>query len=232
MHAKYRHGLRHALTFLRDVHRDPATGGYAWALKWQDGTGATCSTAPIIVMASPSSCWLMPMPSWPAKTPRGPISGGDLRSHGDSASGNTTHGLYADEASARLVDHLPLSRAERQYACLRSDAGGFRGDQVKCAICTVPKPWRYNITERQAALGQRHDVGALPRRLVGRLGLQQRRQDQHLPPLGLSAGPSHRMGEAAAHPGAVQGASQRPGRLVGPARQGFVRHGARQGLGS
>jgi mannose/cellobiose epimerase-like protein (N-acyl-D-glucosamine 2-epimerase family) len=36
-HDKYRDGLRHALTFLRDAHRDPATGGYAWTLKWENG---------------------------------------------------------------------------------------------------------------------------------------------------------------------------------------------------
>ncbi|GGY01791.1 AGE family epimerase/isomerase [Massilia dura] len=29
--------LRHGLAFLRDVHRDPATGGYAWQLDWRDG---------------------------------------------------------------------------------------------------------------------------------------------------------------------------------------------------
>ncbi|WP_374377607.1 AGE family epimerase/isomerase [Dongia sp.] len=34
---KYRDGLRHALAFLRDAHRDPATGGYAWVLNWEKG---------------------------------------------------------------------------------------------------------------------------------------------------------------------------------------------------
>ena len=29
--------LRHGLAFLRDGHRDPATGGYAWLLDWQGG---------------------------------------------------------------------------------------------------------------------------------------------------------------------------------------------------
>jgi mannose/cellobiose epimerase-like protein (N-acyl-D-glucosamine 2-epimerase family) len=28
---------RHALAFLRDAHRDPATGGYAWQLRWSEG---------------------------------------------------------------------------------------------------------------------------------------------------------------------------------------------------
>jgi mannose/cellobiose epimerase-like protein (N-acyl-D-glucosamine 2-epimerase family) len=28
---------RHGLRFLRDVHRDPATGGYAWLLRWDAG---------------------------------------------------------------------------------------------------------------------------------------------------------------------------------------------------
>jgi len=29
--------VRHGLAFLRDVHRDPETGGYTWLLSWQDG---------------------------------------------------------------------------------------------------------------------------------------------------------------------------------------------------
>ncbi|MGK5074795.1 AGE family epimerase/isomerase [Janthinobacterium sp. ZB1P44] len=33
----YQAALRHGVAFLRDAHRDPATGGYAWQLKWQDG---------------------------------------------------------------------------------------------------------------------------------------------------------------------------------------------------
>ena len=32
-----RQRLRHALAFLRDAHRDPATGGYAWQLDWNKG---------------------------------------------------------------------------------------------------------------------------------------------------------------------------------------------------
>ncbi|WP_137940265.1 AGE family epimerase/isomerase [Chitinivorax sp. B] len=33
----YLQATRHALAFLRDVHRDPATGGYAWLLNWKGG---------------------------------------------------------------------------------------------------------------------------------------------------------------------------------------------------
>jgi mannose/cellobiose epimerase-like protein (N-acyl-D-glucosamine 2-epimerase family) len=29
--------VRHGLAFLRGAHRDPATGGYTWLLRWQDG---------------------------------------------------------------------------------------------------------------------------------------------------------------------------------------------------
>ncbi len=32
-----RQRMLHALRFLRDVHRNPATGGYAWQLSWSDG---------------------------------------------------------------------------------------------------------------------------------------------------------------------------------------------------
>jgi mannose/cellobiose epimerase-like protein (N-acyl-D-glucosamine 2-epimerase family) len=34
---EYLQALRHGLAFLRDVQRDPQTGGYAWQLAWQDG---------------------------------------------------------------------------------------------------------------------------------------------------------------------------------------------------
>ncbi|WP_028455607.1 AGE family epimerase/isomerase [Chitinilyticum litopenaei] len=34
---EYLAGVKHGLDFLRRVHRDPATGGYAWQLQWQDG---------------------------------------------------------------------------------------------------------------------------------------------------------------------------------------------------
>ncbi|WKB51706.1 AGE family epimerase/isomerase [Eleftheria terrae] len=33
----YRDHLQRAVRFLREVHRNPATGGYAWQLRWQDG---------------------------------------------------------------------------------------------------------------------------------------------------------------------------------------------------
>jgi mannose/cellobiose epimerase-like protein (N-acyl-D-glucosamine 2-epimerase family) len=33
----YLAAVRHGVAFLRDVHRDPATGGYAWQLAWADG---------------------------------------------------------------------------------------------------------------------------------------------------------------------------------------------------
>ncbi|MFZ6645517.1 AGE family epimerase/isomerase [Undibacterium sp. TJN25] len=35
--ADYLNALRHGLDFLRNVHRDSNTGGYAWQLSWQDG---------------------------------------------------------------------------------------------------------------------------------------------------------------------------------------------------
>ena len=37
----WRDAMAHGLRFLREVHRDPQTGGYAWMLKWQqeDGQG-------------------------------------------------------------------------------------------------------------------------------------------------------------------------------------------------
>jgi len=33
----YLEQVKHGVAFLRDVHRNPTTGGYAWQLSWQDG---------------------------------------------------------------------------------------------------------------------------------------------------------------------------------------------------
>ncbi|WP_297577284.1 AGE family epimerase/isomerase [uncultured Deefgea sp.] len=35
--AEYLSAAQHGLAFLRDVHRDPISGGYAWQLQWQQG---------------------------------------------------------------------------------------------------------------------------------------------------------------------------------------------------
>lgn len=35
--ARFRDGARHAVAFLRDAFRDPATGGYAWLIDWRQG---------------------------------------------------------------------------------------------------------------------------------------------------------------------------------------------------
>jgi len=37
--AAYRDGLRHAVRFLREAHRDAEHGGYTWLLNWQAGQG-------------------------------------------------------------------------------------------------------------------------------------------------------------------------------------------------
>jgi mannose/cellobiose epimerase-like protein (N-acyl-D-glucosamine 2-epimerase family) len=33
-------GVRHGLRFLRDVHRDPVTGAYAWQVQWENGAAS------------------------------------------------------------------------------------------------------------------------------------------------------------------------------------------------
>ena len=35
--AEYLGAARHGFAFLRDVHRNPLTGGYAWQLQWKKG---------------------------------------------------------------------------------------------------------------------------------------------------------------------------------------------------
>ena len=37
---EYLEGVRHGLQFLRDVHRQPAAGGYAWEIRWENDTAS------------------------------------------------------------------------------------------------------------------------------------------------------------------------------------------------
>ena len=122
------------------------------------------------------------------------------------------------------LDRVVVPRPEREHAHDGGAARGVRGDRPP----HVPRSRGKARVPHHAAAGRavgRGRVGALPCGLVGRLGLQQGRQLEHLPPVGLPARTPDRMGEAAADPRAAP-----PARLA-RARGRAVRRGAHARVG-
>ena len=112
---------------------------------------------------------------------------------------------------------VALPRPERQHARLRGDDRRLRGHTG----CALPAARRGPGPRHHRAPGRGHrwrHLGALPRRLDPRLGLQPARPQQHLPPLGLPARALHRMGQAAVPAGCAA-----PAALAPAARDGAVR---------
>ncbi len=106
----------HGLDFLRDVHRDPATGGYAWQLDWRDGRkqvqDATnhCYGLAFVLLAYAHAlqAGLEQARGWIAET-------FDLM---ERRFWEPRHGLYADEASPDW-SHLAPYRGQNanMHAC-------------------------------------------------------------------------------------------------------------------
>ena len=145
----YLTAVRHGIAFLRDVHRDPATGGYAWQLAWSEGRKTVldsdnhCYGLAFVVLAYAHAlrAGVQEARDYIAET-------FDLL---EARCWEPAHGLYADQASA---DWALLS--------------GYRGQNANMHACeALPAAYeatgetRYlhraetlarNITMRQAAL--------------------------------------------------------------------------------
>jgi mannose/cellobiose epimerase-like protein (N-acyl-D-glucosamine 2-epimerase family) len=143
-----RQRLRHGLAFLRDVHRDPATGGYAWELQWRDGvktvTDATnhCYGLAFVLLAYAHA-----------------LMAGETGARAHVAETfelmeqrfwEPAHGLYADEASA-----------DWQVAGYRGQNANMHACEALLAAFEATGETRYlhraetlahNIAVRQAAL--------------------------------------------------------------------------------
>jgi mannose/cellobiose epimerase-like protein (N-acyl-D-glucosamine 2-epimerase family) len=141
--------LRHGLAFLRNAHRDPATGGYAWELDWHagearvtDGTNHCYGLAFVLLAYShalmagetDARAWidetfaLMEQRFW-----------------------SPQHGLYADEASADW-SHLAPYRGQNanMHAC-EALIAAFEATGERAYLLRAETLAR-NITQRQAAL--------------------------------------------------------------------------------
>lgn len=144
-----RERLHHGIAFLRDVHRNPATGGYAWQLDWNqgekrvsDGTNHCYGLAFVLLAYSHASmAGVDAAKAWIAET----FELMELRFW------EPQHGLYADEASA---DWSELAPYRGQNANMHSsealiaayEATGERRYLLRAETLAI------NITQRQAAL--------------------------------------------------------------------------------
>ena len=211
------------------AHAQPQ-GGYAWQLDWrrhgratvQDGTNHCYGLAFVLLAhahalmagveearAGLDATWqLMEQRFWEPR--QRPLC---RRGHAGLAASARYRGQNANMHACEAMIAAYDATREPQVPAARADAGRIRH----------AAPGR---------AGRRPGVGALPRAdgVVGRLGLQPRRQDQHLPPLGLPDRPPDRVGQAA---DAARSAPPR-GRAAGldrAARAPLLRHrdGARLG---
>jgi mannose/cellobiose epimerase-like protein (N-acyl-D-glucosamine 2-epimerase family) len=134
--------------FLRDAHRNPATGGYAWQLDWNagearvtDGTNH-CYGLAFVLLAYAHA--LMAGVDRGARLDRRNLRLDGARFWEPAARPVRRRG------QRRLV-HLRLPRPERQHARLRSAARRLRGDRRARAILLRAETLAHNITQRQAA---------------------------------------------------------------------------------
>ncbi|MDE2565262.1 MAG: AGE family epimerase/isomerase [Burkholderiales bacterium] len=93
-----REAARHGLRFLRQAHRDPATGGYAWLLRWEqgratvlDGTNHAYGLA-FVMLACAHALMAGLDEAGPQLT--------EVFELAEARFWEPQHGLYADEASA------------------------------------------------------------------------------------------------------------------------------------
>jgi mannose/cellobiose epimerase-like protein (N-acyl-D-glucosamine 2-epimerase family) len=141
--------LRHALAFLRDAHRHPHTGGYAWTLDWHAGVahvtdGANhCYGLAFVLLAYSHALMAGETQAgeWIAET-------FELMEH---RFWDAQHGLYADEAAPDWA-HLDGYRGQNanMHACealiAAFEATGERAYLLRAETLA------HNITQRQAAL--------------------------------------------------------------------------------
>ena len=146
---EYRAALHHGLAFLRKVHREPATGGYAWQLRWQKGERE--------VLDSDNHCYGLAFVLL-AYSHALAAGVGEARAWLDEAYAlmeqrfwQPEHGLYADQASAdwSVLDPYRGQNAN-MHACeallAAHEASGEQRYLHRAELLA------HNITVRQAAL--------------------------------------------------------------------------------
>jgi mannose/cellobiose epimerase-like protein (N-acyl-D-glucosamine 2-epimerase family) len=145
----YQAAVRHGVAFLRDVHRDPATGGYAWQLAWEGGRGTVldgdnhCYGLAFVVLAYAHAlrAGVHEARAYIAET-------FDLM---EARFWEPEHGLYADQASA---DWTRLDGYRGQNANMHSCEALLAAYEAtgETRYLHRAETLAHNITVRQAAL--------------------------------------------------------------------------------
>ena len=143
----YLRAVRHGLAFLREVHRDPVTGGYAWLLRWDGGEKAVldgdnhCYGLAFVMLAYAQAlaAGVDEARAWMAET-------WDLM---EQHFWEAEHGLYADQALADWTLLPYRGQNANMHACealiTAYEASGERRYLLRAE--TLAR----NITLRQAA---------------------------------------------------------------------------------
>ncbi len=147
--AGYLDALRHGVAFLRNAHRNPATGGYAWQLAWEDGAARVidgdnhCYGLAFVLLAYSHAyaAGIAEAGAWMDET-------FDLM---ERRFWQDEHGLYADQASAdwSVLDPYRGQNANMHACEAMLAAFEASGDQ---RYLQRARTLAYNITMRQADL--------------------------------------------------------------------------------
>ena len=114
-HARWRDAARHGIRFLNEVHRDPATGGHAWLLRWQDGQRE--------VLDATNHCYglafVLLAHSHATMAGIGEAHDGIARTFDlmERHFWEPSHGLYADEATADWTVSSYRGQNANMHAC-------------------------------------------------------------------------------------------------------------------
>ena len=143
--------VKHGVTFLRDIHRDPMTGGYAWQLEWRDGrkqvTDADnhCYGLAFVVLAYAHA--LM------AGVPEARAYLDEAVTLMNDKFWDAKHGLYADQASP---DWLQVDEYRGQNANMHACEALLAAFQATGTLSYLHRAETLarHITQRQAGLAQ------------------------------------------------------------------------------
>jgi mannose/cellobiose epimerase-like protein (N-acyl-D-glucosamine 2-epimerase family) len=146
---RYLDDVRHGLAFLREVHRNPATGAYAWQLQWRDGSKTIqddtnhCYGLAFVLLAYAHAAMagVSEARAWVGET-------FDLM---EQHFWEPEHGLYADEASADWsVLHPYRGQNANMHSCEALLAAFEATGELR--YLHRAETLAHNITVRQAGL--------------------------------------------------------------------------------
>ncbi len=150
-HPDYLAAVRHGVAFLRDVHRDPGTGGYAWQLAWNGGRKEVldgdnhCYGLAFVMLAYAHALR--------AGVPEARAYLAETYDLMEARFWEPAHGLYADQASA---DWSVLDAYRGQNANMHSCEAMLAAYEATGEVRYLHRAETLarNITLRQAALAE------------------------------------------------------------------------------